>query len=163
MVVLLPKLVMLVAAVLLPSTPEQPEHPVSPALPAVGLYGLDHLSGTVLLEVAKDVGKGVLATGRYQQVYVVAHDAPCMYVEALLPLAVPQALQHDVHIELPCEHVCPLHHRKGDKVDGLLVPDLVSSYWHKANIRFYERCLAAFVTSFAKNPSLETPDARDKF
>lgn len=91
-VVLLPELIIVVVAVLLPGPLHQPEHPIFAALLRVILYGLSELGGSIAFKVAQDVlERLLLATD--DQVHVVCHDTVGVHFQALLPSAVVKAIE----------------------------------------------------------------------
>lgn len=62
--------------------------------------------------------------------HMIAHDAPGVQHEAFLLLAVPEAIDEDIAVGFAGKDIYPLHHGKGDEMNGLLVPDFVAADAH---------------------------------
>jgi len=60
-------------------------------------------------------------------VHMIRQDAPAVYNQTFFLLAVLQAFDHQIGIVFPSKNIYPLYHREGDKINPVLISDLVAA------------------------------------
>ena len=126
-VVLPPKLVVCVVWIDCPRFAEQLQHPLPSALHPVAVNGPKDARSRVLLQVPEDIRQGGALCRRGDQVNMVAHDHPGIKQQALLFLAIPETVHHDIPVILPCEDIHLPHRGKSDEVGAKRVVELVAA------------------------------------
>ena len=98
------------------------QQPAPPAFRPSGDAVRDGL-GRVPLEIADEIAEFLARFRIRQQVHVLAHDHPGVHHEPLVRDTMVQAVNQQLPVRWPREHVQPFHHREGEEVTVVRIAD----------------------------------------
>src|SRR6185312_10663247 len=88
---------------------------------------------SMLFNITHDIFQ-LIAMSADNHVDMACHDAPCVYFKALILLAMPPRIQHNIPVFVTYKKVYPVYHGKADKVRVVLIAEFIVSAHYSLKI-----------------------------